>query len=92
MHPFVWIAAALGGVAVWRRKHLKEDAEKVKTAAIDAKTVATEKAGVAKTAATEKIAAARGGSSAETTEDEAGDAAEAAGDVIADTKDEASSK
>jgi len=88
MYPFVWIAAALGGVAVWRRKHLKEDAEKVKTAAIDAKTVAAEKAGVAKTAATEKIAAARGGSSAETTEDEA----EAADDVIADTKDEASSK
>jgi hypothetical protein len=42
MHPFVWIAAALGGLAVWRRKHLKEDAEKVKTAALEAKTAASE--------------------------------------------------
>ena len=82
MHPFVWIAAALGGVAVWRRKHLKDDAEKVKTAAVEAKTVASE-----------KIAAARGGSSAETTEDEAGDAAEAAGDDTADdTTDEPGSE
>ena len=86
MHPIVWIAAALGGVAFWRRKHLKEDAEKAKTAAVDAKRVATEKAAVAKTAATEKIAAARSGSSAETTEDEAGD-------VIAEaTEDEATSE
>jgi hypothetical protein len=85
MHPFIWIAAALGGVAVWRRKHLKEDAEKVKTAAVDAKTTASA-----------KIAAARGGSSAETTEDEAGDAVEAAGDAVGDAnagdnQDEASS-
>jgi hypothetical protein len=85
MHPFVWIAAALGGVAFWRRKHLKDDAEKVKTAAGVAKTTATEKAGVAKTAATEKIAAARSGSSTETTEDEAGDV------IAAAAEDEASS-
>lgn len=80
MHPFVWIAAALGGVAVWRRKHLKDDAEKVKTAAVDAKT-----------AASEKIAAARGGSSDEATEDVA-DAADAAEAVVDEAADEAGSK
>ena len=89
MHPIVWIAAALGGVAFWRRKHLKEDAEKAKTAAVDAKRVATEKAAVAKTAATEKIAAARGGSSTETTEETAGDTD---GDTASDATDEASSE
>jgi hypothetical protein len=70
MHPFVWIAAALGGVAVWRRKHLKEDAEKVKTAALEAKTVATE-----------KIATARGGSASENTEDDASEAEAAVEDA-----------
>ena len=78
MHPFVWIAAALGGIAVWRRKSLKDDAEKVKTAAVEAKTTATE-----------KIAAARSGSSAETTEDEAGDVI---AETTEDTTDDAGSE
>ena len=72
MHPFVWIAAALGGVAVWRRKHLKDDAEKVKTAALEAKTVATE-----------KIASARGGGASEDDTSEAEAAVEDAADEVA---------
>ena len=72
MHPFVWIAAALGGVAVWRRKHLKDDAEKVKTAALEAKTVATE-----------KIASARGGNASEDDASEAEAVVEDAADEVA---------
>ena len=75
MHPFVWIAALVGGVAVWRRKTLKDDAEKVKTAAIEAKTVASE-----------KIASARGGAS----DDTEGDAGEAEA-AVEDAADEATS-
>lgn len=84
MHPLVWIAAALGGVAIWRRKTLKDDAEKMKSKALEAKTVAGEKAVEAKTVASEKIAAARGGSSEETTEDETIDIS---ADAVADAED-----
>jgi len=66
MHPLVWIGIALGGIAIWRRKDLKNDTEKVRVAATDAKA-----------AATEKIAAARGGSSSESTDGEATDGADA---------------
>lgn len=54
MHPLVWIGAIIGGLAFWRRKHLKEDAEKVTTAAKSAKD-----------ATTDRIAAARSGGSGE---------------------------
>jgi hypothetical protein len=80
MHPLMWIGVAVGGIAVWRRKHLKDDTAKVKTAAAGAKA-----------AATEKIAAARGDSSDEATEVGASeaDAAETPEDVAeADTEDE----
>lgn len=46
MHPLVWIGAALGGLAFWRRKHLKDDAEKVATAAVDAKEAAMSRVAV----------------------------------------------
>ena len=82
MHPLIWLGAALGGVAFWRRKHLKDDAEKVRAAAKNAK-VAT----------TERIAAARSGDSGEAdsgAEDGAAtgageDAAEEGGDEADDT-------
>jgi hypothetical protein len=48
MHPFIWIGAALGGLAFWRRKHLKEDAEKVTAVAKDAKAAATSRVAVAR--------------------------------------------
>jgi hypothetical protein len=57
MHPLVWVAVLVGGVAVWRRKHLKSDAVRAKTAALDAKA-----------AATERIAAARGDADADADE------------------------
>ena len=65
MHPLVWIGMLLGGIAVWQRKDLKNDTEKVKSAATGAKT-----------AATDKIAAVRGGSS-EATDDEAPESTDA---------------
>ena len=65
MHPLVWIGMLLGGLVIWRRKDLKDDTEKVKSAAAGAKT-----------AATEKIAAVRGGSAQEAG-DEDSDASEA---------------
>ncbi len=84
MHPFVWIGILLGGIAIWRRKSLKNDAEKVKSAATGAKD-----------AATEKIAAARGGSSSEVTDDEGGDGTEAetaADDADGETEEENASE
>jgi hypothetical protein len=48
MHPLVWIGAALGGLAFWRRNHLKDDAEKVATVAVDAKEAAMSRVAVAR--------------------------------------------
>ncbi len=50
MRVLLAIGAALGGLAFWRRKHLKDDAEKVTVAAKDAKD-----------AAMSRVAAARSG-------------------------------
>ncbi len=61
MHPLVWIGAALGGLAFWRRKHLKEDAEKVTAVAKDATSRVTTVAQDAKDAASSRMAAARSG-------------------------------
>lgn len=46
MHPLVWIGAALGGLAFWRRNHLKDDAEKVAAVAVDAKEAAMSRVAV----------------------------------------------
>jgi hypothetical protein len=79
MHPLIWLGAALGGVAFWRRKHLKDDAEKVSAAAKNAK-VAT----------TERIAAARSGDSGEADSGVEEGAAADAGQEAADEGDDES--
>lgn len=61
MHPLVWIGAALGGLAFWRRKHLKDDAEKMTAVAKDATSKVTAAAQDAKTAAASRLAVARSG-------------------------------
>lgn len=48
MHPLIWIGAALGGLVFWRRKHLKEDAEKVSAVARDTRAAATSRVAVAR--------------------------------------------
>ena len=61
MHPLIWIGAALGALAFWRRKHLKEDAEKVTTVAKDAGSRVSAAAQDARVAATARMAEARSG-------------------------------
>ena len=79
---FAVIAAAVGGVAFWRRKTLKDDAAKAKEAGMDA--VAKAKEGGMD--AVSKVKARAGSSSDEGSD---ADAAEAADDAVAAVEDAA---